>query len=117
MRLCAVEGCETQHYAKGYCRTHYNQWKSYGDPTVRKRARRGSGSVTGGGYRQIARGVYEHRQVWEDAHGPLPPGWHVHHIDGNRLNNRLDNLVAIRHNDHARHHCSARLRDTDGRFR
>jgi hypothetical protein len=47
--------------------------------------------------------VLEHRLVWDNAHG-LDAKQHVHHIDGNRSNNALDNLAAISHSDHARHH-------------
>jgi hypothetical protein len=39
--------------------------------------------------------VYEHRQVWEDAHGPIPDGAHIHHIDGDPTNNGLDNLAVV----------------------
>lgn len=38
--------------------------------------------------------VYEHLKVWMDAYGSLPPNRHVSHIDGNKLNNQLENLVA-----------------------
>jgi hypothetical protein len=31
-RVCAVEGCSASHYGKGYCMTHYNRWKTHGDP-------------------------------------------------------------------------------------
>jgi hypothetical protein len=35
-----------------------------------------------------------HRACWE-AHYPLHPGFHVHHIDGNTLNNDMSNLAAL----------------------
>ena len=31
-RICSVEGCESKHDARGYCASHYNRWKRYGDP-------------------------------------------------------------------------------------
>jgi len=31
---CSVEGCESKHYCKGYCRPHYRRWCLYGDPLV-----------------------------------------------------------------------------------
>ncbi len=47
-----------------------------------------------------------HRLIWEDSYGAVPYGWVVHHCDGNKLHNGLDNLVALPeayHNDlHAR---------------
>jgi len=32
MRKCTVEGCDSKHYAKGYCVKHYMRFKKYGDP-------------------------------------------------------------------------------------
>lgn len=39
--------------------------------------------------------VMEHRLVWEMAHGILPPKWQVHHINGVKDDNRLENLIAL----------------------
>lgn len=30
--ICTVDGCETMNDARGYCPSHYNRWKRYGDP-------------------------------------------------------------------------------------
>ena len=35
-----------------------------------------------------------YRWVWETAFG-TPPGWHIHHIDGNSTNNLITNLMAV----------------------
>lgn len=35
------------------------------------------------------------RYVWEQANGPLPPGFIIWHKDGNRYNDNLENLEAI----------------------
>jgi hypothetical protein len=35
-----------------------------------------------------------HVAVWTHLHGPVPKGWHVHHVDTDRSNNRPDNLEA-----------------------
>lgn len=32
--------------------------------------------------------------------GEIPPGWHVHHIDGNKQNNAASNLVIVCPKDH-----------------
>lgn len=64
---------------------------------IRKRARRGTGSISREGYRKVGSGhgtQFEHILVAERALGkPLPAGAQVHHIDGNRLNNDPSNLV------------------------
>lgn len=36
-----------------------------------------------------------HRFVWEHFNGPIPKGLVVDHVDGDRLNNRLENLQVI----------------------
>lgn len=35
------------------------------------------------------------KKVYEDANGPVPSGWILYHLDGNRHNDDLDNLIAI----------------------
>ena len=45
-----------------------------------------------------------HRWVWEEAHGPIPLGYVIHHKDGNKKNNALDNLEMLTREEHnARH--------------
>ena len=36
-----------------------------------------------------------HRLIWEKSWGKIPKGHHIHHIDGNPLNNCILNLIAI----------------------
>lgn len=42
-----------------------------------------------------------HRLVVEAFIGEIPKGYHVHHKDGNKQNNRVDNLEIIHPKDHA----------------
>lgn len=49
-----------------------------------------------------------HRQVWEDANGPIPDGWHVHHIDEDITNNDISNLQCLPMGDHLRVHATGR---------
>lgn len=43
-----------------------------------------------------------HRLVAENFIGEIPKGYHVHHKDGNKQNNRVDNLEIIHPMKHAR---------------
>jgi len=48
--------------------------------------------------------VNEHILVWEGCHGrPLPRGWHVHHLNGVKDDNRPENLEAMPARDHLRY--------------
>ncbi len=44
----------------------------------------------------------EHIAIWEDANGPLPDGWVIHHLNGVKTDNRLENLAAMPRNQHHR---------------
>lgn len=44
--------------------------------------------------------VLEHRYIWEQAHGPLPKNWVVHHLNGIKDDNRLENLVGMSRSHH-----------------
>lgn len=48
--------------------------------------------------RQVA--IYEHRRIWEEHFGPIPPGYDVHHEDGNKTNNCIENLRCMPHGMH-----------------
>lgn len=54
-----------------------------------------------------------HRAVWEDAHGPIPAGFHIHHKDGNRDNNSIENLEAVDGSDHLSAHHKGHTRRPD----
>jgi hypothetical protein len=62
--------------------------------------------------------VAEHRLVMERKLGrPLDASEIVHHRDGNKLNNKVRNLVICRsHSEHAAEHNKTRVRDSRGRF-
>lgn len=48
-----------------------------------------------------------HQRVWEDAHGPIPEGYHVHHINEDKADNRLENLECLSPSEHmAKHPCT-----------
>jgi hypothetical protein len=46
-----------------------------------------------------------HRQIYESCHGPIPKDedgrtFEIHHIDGDPLNNSIENLIALSIQDH-----------------
>ena len=54
-----------------------------------------------------------HRAVWELHRGPIPEGYHVHHKDGDRENNGLDNLELKRGRQHLSDHHKGHTRRPD----
>lgn len=55
--------------------------------------------------RSIAKGtMWLHRYIWEKANGAIPKGAHIHHKDGNTLNNDISNLECLTPKAHAKTH-------------
>jgi len=42
-----------------------------------------------------------HRDVWKKVNGKIPPGFDLHHIDGNRSHNDIQNLEIYSKSEHA----------------
>lgn len=51
-----------------------------------------------GGLRLIA--IHEHRYLWEKIHGPLSQDWVIHHINGIKDDNRIENLISMHRMSH-----------------
>ena len=58
---------------------------------------------------------YLHRLIFEDFYGWIPDGYHVHHIDGNSLNNCILNLKLIRNGEHSKLHNAGQSNGMFGR--
>jgi len=53
---------------------------------------------------QNGRSIRMHRYVWEKHNGPIPEGFHIHHRDGDKANNTIDNLILIPKEFHLSYH-------------
>lgn len=103
---CKLETCSKKEHQLGYCAGHYTRFKRYGNPMEDKplRTRDGSGWTDSNGYRVLSKKghplvtredgrVMEHVFVMSEHLGrPLVPGENVHHKNGVRHDNRLENL-------------------------
>ena len=105
-RLCIVEGCGRPHKARGLCDAHYKRLLATGSPQPDRPIRKAEGRGTmRNGYWNVpvppalqplvggVSWVGEHRLVMARHLGrPLLPDEQVHHRNGNRSDNRIENL-------------------------
>lgn len=48
-----------------------------------------------------------HIYVWEKHNGPVPEGFHIHHIDHDTSNNDIENLIALPKSEHLKLHATS----------
>ena len=59
------------------------------------------GRVGKNGYARLPSGnLYAHRAAWEDAHGPIPPGMHLHHVCKNKACVNVEHLRVLTPQEH-----------------
>jgi hypothetical protein len=80
---------------------HYERLRLTGNfgPSASK-VRKGQPWLGENGYLRTGRDKYVHRMVWEKHHGPIPNGHHIHHKDGDKLNNVIENLELLTASEH-----------------
>lgn len=115
---CSFTGCEyvspgtrRGRLRRDLCPKHYQRLVRHGDASVTMHTHR---RVTTGGYvhvwepsHPLAKSdgyVAEHRKVVYDAGIPVPDGYHVHHANGDKTDNRLANLEVLSPSDHSLAH-------------
>lgn len=92
MKTCSVHNCTNKYHAKAFCEKHYRHAKKHNGNPHRK-----IGNISVAGYHRIkinGKTYKTHRLVVEKAIGrKLLPTEIIHHIDGNKLNNSIENLL------------------------
>ena len=94
-------GMPEEAFGSGYCQEHYHRLRRYGSP--QKVVFRDGTSITAQGYKLIWRKghpnagrdgrIFEHRYVMSEyLRRPLCSDETVHHRNGDRLDNRIENL-------------------------
>lgn len=58
-----------------------------------------------------------HRYVWEKEKGKIPKGWDIHHINGNKADNSIENLECLPKAEHTRRYSPHNNQYTKGRKR
>jgi len=102
IRLCSLDGCNKIHCALGYCQKHYYRYKKHGDPNFTLFNKNGSGYVDGN-IRYIYKPnhpnsfkngrIQEHVYIMsENINRPINKDEKVIHKNGDKLDNRLENL-------------------------
>lgn len=101
---CQLNDCTKPHLSKGYCSTHYYKWKRHGDPYWEQPKASPKKTYDKAGYIELTNmqahpnarkngRIFEHVAVMSEQLGrPLEDHENVHHKNGQRDDNRPENL-------------------------
>ena len=85
-----------------FCGVRYFRYPSSKHVSARRYFKRGGNNKRG-------KELFLHRAIWASIHGEIPKGFHVHHKDGDFLNNSLENLACVSRKEHFSEHLPALL--------
>ena len=69
------------------------------------------------GYENVRVGgktVRSHRLIWECVHGPIPDDLQINHINGDKRDNRIENLELVTPSENIKHAFATGLHSTAG---
>jgi hypothetical protein len=130
-RICKIDGCENNYWAKGLCNKHYKRVKKHGDPFLKHFNNKDAfierfwekvkktdscwlweGYIAPTGYGQFSgkwfSSLFAHRIAYEITNGPIPEKLQIDHLCHNRSCVRPDHLQIITSKHHNARHASFR---------
>lgn len=97
------------------------RYVTYFNNTAKRRERKLSQATSKHGYRhvmlqkdKVRKNMFVHRLVYMAFYGDIPGGFEINHKDGDKSNNRLDNLEVVTRSDNLKHAWDNKLRNQNG---